>query len=408
MAFIIKPLVTEKVTKLTEKTSVARKLRARGQKTIENKNAVEEKITYVVKHKGKPEETKEKSIYTYEKPARPQYAFVVKPEANKIEIKKEVEGLYNVTVLSVNTMRYAGKRSQRYTKAGLVKGQKNAFKKAIVTLKERKLKPVTPGQRHKVIGTFEDITASVPEKSLVYGKRSTGGRNNTGKMTVRYMGGGHKRKYRIIDFKREKDGVPAVVKTIEYDPNRSARIALLFYVDGEKRYIIAPNGLQVGAKLMSGESAAPEIGNALPLANIPVGTVIHNIELRPGQGALLVRSAGNFAQLTSREGDYCVIKLPSGETRKILSACKATVGAVGNSDHALEQSGKAGRSRWLGRRPHNRGVVMNPHDHPMGGGEGRQSGGHPRSRKGLYAKGLKTRAPKKLSNKYIIERANKK
>ena len=255
----------------------------------------------------------------------------------------------------------------------------------------RKFKPVTPGQRHKVIGTFEEITASVPEKSLVFGKRSTGGRNNTGKMTVRYMGGGHKRKYRLIDFKREKDGVPAVVKTI----------------DGEKRYIIAPNGLEVGATLMSGADAAPEIGNALPLANIPVGTVIHNIELRPGQGALLVRSAGNFAQLTSREGSYCVIKLPSGETRQVLSACKATVGSVGNSDHALEQSGKAGRSRWLGRRPHNRGVVMNPVDHPMGGGEGRQSGGHPRSRKGLYAKGLKTRAPKKQSNKYIIERANK-
>ena len=236
----------------------------------------------------------------------------------------------------------------------------------------------------------------------------TGGRNNTGKMTVRYIGGGHKQKYRLIDFKREKDGVPAVVKTIEYDPNRSARIALLYYADGEKRYIIAPNGLQVGTTLMSGADAAPEIGNCLPLANIPVGTVIHNIELRPGQGALLVRSAGNFAQLTSREGSYCVIKLPSGETRQILSACKATVGSVGNSDHALEQSGKAGRSRWLGRRPHNRGVVMNPVDHPMGGGEGRQSGGHPRSRKGLYAKGLKTRAPKKLSNKYIIERANKK
>ena len=272
----------------------------------------------------------------------------------------------------------------------------------------RKLKPVTPGQRHKVIGTFEDITASVPEKSLVYGKRSTGGRNNTGKMTVRYIGGGHKKKYRLIDFKREKDGVPAVVKSIEYDPNRSARIALLFYADGEKRYIIAPNGLKVGTTVMSGAEAVPEVGNCLPLANIPVGTVIHNIELRPGQGALLVRSAGNFAQLTSREGSYCVIKLPSGETRQILSACKATVGAVGNSDHALEQSGKAGRSRWLGQRPHNRGVVMNPVDHPMGGGEGRQSGGHPRSRKGLYAKGLKTRAPKKLSNKYIIERANKK
>ena len=232
----------------------------------------------------------------------------------------------------------------------------------------RKFKPTTPGQRHKIIGTFEEITASVPEKSLVFGKRSTGGRNNVGKMTMRYMGGGHKRKYRLIDFKRNKDGVPAVVKTIEYDPNRSARIALLFYADGEKRYIIAPNGL------------------------------------RPGQGAALVRSAGNFAQLTSREGKYCVIKLPSGEVRQILSACKATIGSVGNSDHGLESSGKAGRTRWMGRRPRNRGVVMNPVDHPMGGGEGRASGGHPRSRTGLYAKGLKTRAPKKQSSKYIIER----
>ncbi len=271
----------------------------------------------------------------------------------------------------------------------------------------RKFKPTTPGQRHKIIGTFEEITASVPEKSLVYGKRSTGGRNSSGRMTMRYMGGGHKKKYRFIDFKRDKDGVPAVVKTIEYDPNRSARIALLFYADGEKRYIIAPNGLAVGSTIMSGSDVAPDVGNALPLQNIPLGTVVHNIELRPGQGAILVRSAGNFAQLTSRDGDYCVIKLPSGEVRKILGTCKATVGSVGNSDHGLEKSGKAGRSRWLGRRPHNRGVVMNPHDHPMGGGEGRQSGGHPRSRKGLYAKGLKTRSTKKHSSKYIIERAKK-
>ncbi len=271
----------------------------------------------------------------------------------------------------------------------------------------RKFKPVTPGQRHKIIGTFEEITAHVPEKSLVYGKRASGGRNNTGRMTMRYIGGGHKRKLRFIDFRREKDGVPAVVKTIEYDPNRSARIALLYYADGEKRYIIAPNGLQVGARLMSGADAAPEIGNTLPLKNIPIGTVIHNIELRPGQGGMLVRSAGNFAQLTSREGSYCIVKLPSVEIRKILSACKATIGSVGNSDHGLERSGKAGRSRWLGRRPHTRGVVMNPVDHPMGGGEGRQSGGHPRSRKGLYAKGLKTRSRKKHSSMYIIERASK-
>ena len=245
----------------------------------------------------------------------------------------------------------------------------------------RKLKPTTPGQRHKVIGAFDKITASTPEKSLVVGKKSTGGRNNTGKMTMRYIGGGHKRKYRIIDFKRNKDGIPATVKSIEYDPNRTSRIALLYYADGAKSYIIAPNGLEVGQTVVSGSDAAPEVGNTLPMANIPVGTIIHNIELRPGQGAKLVRSAGAFAQLTSKE--------------------------VGNSDHGLEKSGKAGRSRWLGRRPHNRGVVMNPVDHPMGGGEGRASGGHPRSRNGLYAKGLKTRAPKKHSSKYIIERRKK-
>ena len=272
----------------------------------------------------------------------------------------------------------------------------------------RKFKPTTPGQRGKVISTFEEITASKPEKSLTVGKVKTGGRNNQGRLTMRYIGGGHKRAYRLIDFKRNKNGVPATVKSIEYDPNRSARIALLYYADGEKAYILAPNGLKVGTKVVSGPDALPEVGNALPLASIPVGTVIHNIELRPGQGAALVRSAGVFAQLTSKEGNYAIIKLPSGETRKILATCMATVGSVGNSDHALEKSGKAGRSRWLGRRPHNRGVVMNPVDHPMGGGEGRQSGGHPRSRKGLYAKGLKTRSPKKQSNKYIIERANKK
>lgn len=266
---------------------------------------------------------------------------------------------------------------------------------------------MTPGRRGMTTLAKDEITTSKPEKSLLAPLKSKGGRNNTGRITTRHQGSGHKRTYRIIDFKRNKDNVPARVATIEYDPNRSANIALLNYADGEKRYIIAPNGLKVGDQIMSGAEAAPEVGNALPLQNIPVGTVIHNIELRPGQGALLVRSAGNFAQLTSREGKYCVIKLPSGETRQILSACKATIGSVGNSDHALESSGKAGRSRWLGRRPHNRGVVMNPVDHPMGGGEGRQSGGHPRSRTGLYAKGLKTRAPKKQSNKYIIERRKK-
>ena len=258
----------------------------------------------------------------------------------------------------------------------------------------RKFKPTTPGQRHKVIGVFKGaITAKAPEKSLTVGKKSTGGRNSEG--------------HRLIDFKRTKYGVPAVVKSIEYDPNRSARIALLYYVDGAKAYIIAPNGLEVGATVVSGPDAAPEVGNALPLGKIPVGTVIHNIELRPGQGAFMARSAGTFAQLVSREGDYAIVKLPSGETRKILAACMATIGVVGNSEHSLERSGKAGRSRWLGRRPHNRGVVMNPVDHPMGGGEGRASGGHPRSRKGLYSKGLKTRSPKKTSSKYIIERRKK-
>ncbi len=272
----------------------------------------------------------------------------------------------------------------------------------------RKLKPTTPGQRHKIIGSFENITASVPEKSLVVGKKASGGRNNQGKMTMGYLGGGHKRRFRVIDFKRTKEGVPAVVKSIEYDPNRSARIALLYYADGEKTYILAPNGLEVGATVMSGANAAPEVGNTLPLSNIPLGTVIHNVELRPGQGAKMVRSAGTFAQLVSREESYAVIKMPSGEVRKILASCKATIGSVGNSDHALEKSGKAGRSRWLGRRPHNRGVVKNPVDHPMGGGEGRASGGHPRSPKGLYSKGLKTRAPKKHSSKYIVERRKKK
>ena len=285
----------------------------------------------------------------------------------------------------------------------------------------KKFKPTTPGQRHKVIGVFKRTeavkvggetivrtsTANAPEKSLSGGKRSPGGRNAEGHLTNRYMGGGHKRNYRIIDFKRTKDGVPAVVKAIEYDPNRSARIALLYYVDGAKAYIIAPNGLEVGQTVVSGPDAAPEIGNALPLSAIPVGTLIHAIELRPGQGAFMARSAGTFAQLVSREGNYAIIKLPSGETRKVLATCKATIGVVGNSEHSLESSGKAGRSRWLGRRPRNRGVVMNPVDHPMGGGEGRASGGHPRSRKGLYSKGLKTRAPKKHSSKYIIERRKK-
>jgi large subunit ribosomal protein L2 len=268
----------------------------------------------------------------------------------------------------------------------------------------RKFKPVTPGQRRKVISTFGEITRISPEKSLVKPMKRSGGRNSSGKMTMRYMGGGHKKRYRLIDFQREKDGMPAVVKSIEYDPNRSGRIALVVYEDGEKRYIVAPNGLKVGQKIMSGEKATPDVGNALTLGAMPLGTIVHNIELRPGQGAALARSAGSYGQLTSRDGKYAIIKLPSGESRMVLTTCKATVGTVSNPDHDLEKSGKAGRSRWLGRRPRVRGVAMNPVDHPMGGGEGRASGGHPRSRTGLLAKGYKTRSKKKDSNRYIVEK----
>jgi large subunit ribosomal protein L2 len=271
----------------------------------------------------------------------------------------------------------------------------------------RKLKPVTPGQRHKIIGAFDTITATTPEKSLLEPIRKSGGRNNQGRMTMRYIGGGHKRKYRIIDFKRDKDGIAAVVDSIQYDPNRTARIALLHYEDGEKRYVVAPNGLQVGQTIKSGAGIDPEIGNTLPLAEIPLGTLVHNIELHPGQGGVMARSAGAYAQLTSRDGKFAILKLPSGESRMVLTSCRATVGTVGNVEHNLEKSGKAGRSRWLGRRPRVRGVVMNPVDHPMGGGEGRASGGHPRSRKGLLAKGFKTRSKKKASNKYIVERRKK-
>jgi large subunit ribosomal protein L2 len=268
----------------------------------------------------------------------------------------------------------------------------------------KKYKPTTPSQRFKIISAFDDITASKPEKSLLGKKSSTGGRNREGKMTVRNVGGGHKQRYRIIDFKRDKEGIPGVVKSIEYDPNRTARIALINYVDGEKRYIIAPQGLTVGQQVISGKGVSPDLGNTLYLSEVPFGTVIHNIELRPGQGAKMARSAGSYAQLLTREGKFAILKMPSGETRMILQSCKATVGIVSNPEHNLEKSGKAGRSRWLGRRPRVRGVAMNPVDHPMGGGEGRASGGHPRSRKGLPAKGYKTRAPKKDSSKYIIEK----
>ena len=271
----------------------------------------------------------------------------------------------------------------------------------------RKLKPITPGQRFRVVNEYDAITNSKPEKSLLVPLKRTGGRNNQGRMTMRYKGGGHKKRYRVIDFKRDKYGVPAEVISIEYDPNRSAFIALLKYDDDEKRYVIAQKGLKTGQKVVSGEDASPIVGNAIPLSKIPLGTIISCIELRPGKGASMARSAGSFAQLMAREGKFATIKLPSGETRMVLSNCYATIGVVSNSDHQLVVSGKAGRKRWLGIRPRTRPVAMNPVDHPMGGGEGRASGGHPRSRKGIPAKGYRTRSKSKESNKYIIERRNK-
>ena len=271
----------------------------------------------------------------------------------------------------------------------------------------RKLKPITPAQRFRVVNGFDSITAHKPEKSLLEPKKRTGGRNNKGKMTSRYIGGGHKKRYRVIDFKRNKFNIPAEVKSIEYDPNRSAFIALTQFEDGDKRYIIAPSGLKIGQSVVSGKNATPEIGNALFLSEIPLGTIISNIELSPGRGASIARSAGAFAQLMARDGKFATIKLPSGETRLIMVTCMAVIGSVSNSDHQLLVSGKAGRSRWLGRRPRTRPVAMNPVDHPMGGGEGRASGGHPRSRKGIPAKGFRTRAKSKSTNKFIIERRKK-
>lgn len=271
----------------------------------------------------------------------------------------------------------------------------------------RKINPTTPGQRHRIAPTFEELTASKPYKPLLEVIKRTGGRNDSGHRTMRYIGGGHKRRYRVIDFYRAKLDVPATVLTIEYDPNRTARIALVEYTDGEKAYIIAPQGLKVGTTIISGEKVAPEIGNTLPLSSMPLGTIIHNIELKPGNGAELARSAGTYAQLLARDGKYATIKLPSGEMRMVLAKCLATVGSVSNADHMNVNLGKAGRNRWLGRRPRVRGVAMNPVDHPMGGGEGRSSGGHPRSRKGLLAKGKKTREKKKSSNRLIISRRKK-
>ena len=272
----------------------------------------------------------------------------------------------------------------------------------------KKFRPITPGQRHKVAVTFDEITTSKPEKSLLVKKKRSGGRNDTGKMTIENIGGGHKKRYRVIDFKRNKFGIPAKVSTIEYDPNRTANIALLHYVDGEKRYMVAPAGLEVGMEVISAKDAPIKVGNTLPLSEFPLGTIIHNIELNPGQGAILVRSAGSYGQLMARDGKYATVKLASGEIRRILVTCLATIGSVSNPQHQLQISGKAGRSRWQGRRPNVRATIKNPVDHPMGGGEGKHSGGLPRNKNGVPAKGFKTRDKKKTSDKYIIERRKKK
>ena len=268
----------------------------------------------------------------------------------------------------------------------------------------KSLKPITPGQRGRTVNGFDTITTDKPEKSLLIPHKKSGGRNSQGKMTMKFRGGGHKKKYRLVDFKRDRKDDNAEVLSIEYDPNRSAFIALIKFEDGEKRYIIAPKGLKVGQSVVSGDKVNPSVGNCMPLSAIPLGTTICCIELSPGKGAVLARSAGSFAQLMARDGKFATIKLPSGETRLILVGCYAMVGSVSNSDHQLVVSGKAGRSRWLGRRPRTRAVVMNPVDHPMGGGEGRASGGHPRSKKGIPAKGYRTRNKKKFSNKFIIEK----
>ena len=272
----------------------------------------------------------------------------------------------------------------------------------------KKFKPISPGTRFRIGNAYAEITADKPEKSLLEPIKKSGGRNASGKMTMRHKGGGHKRRYRVIDWKRDKENMAATVQTIEYDPNRTAFIALVEYTDGEKRYILAPQGLKVGDKVVSGSQATPDTGHAMYLKDIPLGSPIHNIELRPGQGGAIVRSAGASATMMGREDRYAVIKLPSGEVRRVLLTCKATIGSVSNPDHALRSYGKAGAKRWLGRRPRNRGVAMNPVDHPMGGGEGRASGGHPRSRTGIMAKGQKTRNPRAQSSRLIISRRKSK
>jgi large subunit ribosomal protein L2 len=270
----------------------------------------------------------------------------------------------------------------------------------------KKFKPITAGTRWRIGNSYAEITTNEPEKTLLEVKTRTGGRNSNGRRAMRYIGGGHKKMYRIIDFKRNKKDIAATVASIEYDPNRTTFIALLHYADGEKRYILAPQGLTVGMTVSSGDAVAPELGNALQLKNMPLGTVVHNIEMQPGQGGKIARSAGSSAQLSNKEEKYAVLKMPSGELRKVLINCYATVGVASNSDHNLQSMGKAGRNRWKGIKPRTRGVAMNPVDHPMGGGEGRASGGHPRSRTGKYAKGEKTRTRGKGSDKLIIQRKN--
>ena len=271
-----------------------------------------------------------------------------------------------------------------------------------------KLRPVTPGTRFRSNSSFEEITKDSPEKSLTVSLKKSGGRNNLGRVTSRHRGGGHKRRYRVIDFRRDKTGIPAKVFSIEYDPNRTSRIALLHYADGEKRYILAPEGLKVGATITAGSGSEIIVGNALPLKEMPLGSFVHNVELKPGKGGQLGRSAGSSLQLLAKEGNFAQLKMPSGEIRRVKLECMATYGIVGNAEKENISLGKAGRSRWLGIRPHVRGVAMNPVDHPMGGGEGKTSGGgHPVSPWGQKAKGLKTRKNKKESNKFIIKRRNK-
>ena len=355
------------------------------------------------------------------------YAFFVPKNCNKNTIKKAVESKFDVKVIKVSTMNQSGKQKQMTVKSGgrtiRTSGTRSSFKKAIVTLHEgdridlvggevtvlvmgvKKLKPTTPGSRFATRADFSELTTSSPEKRLTRALRKKGGRNNTGRITIRRRGGGHKRRYRIIDFKRNKLEIPGKVATIEYDPNRSAYISLIHYIDGDKRYIISPEKLKVGDDVISGENVPLKNANSLPLKNIPAGINVHNIELSPGKGGQMARSAGSYAQVMAHDNKLCTLKLPSGEVRMVLDECRATIGQVGNRTHEQIVSGKAGRTRWLGRRPKVRGVAMNPVDHPMGGGEGKSSGGrHPSTPWGKPTKGYKTRKKNKKSNSMIVKR----